>query len=295
MENEPYKMNSNFAACVILYHPKKEDIANISTYSTKVERVYILDNTEGKSNENLFSGIENASYFWDGENKGLSIRLNAACQRAIEDNFDFLLTMDQDSSFLEENIDIYFKDILTFANKETTAIYGLEYDKEYLSVKKDQVTFEKKDHLITSASVMNLKLFSIVGGFDENLFIDGVDIDYCYAAMAKGLDNIQFKNNYFKHSLGEPVRKGSVTSFYLLKKNVRIHSAIRVYYMKRNMLYLEEKYGALFPGFIQKQKKVYQRHIKRCIKYSDTFIKVIKLRNQAISDFKNKKMGKIVL
>jgi len=295
LEKEPYNKESNFAACVILYHPKKEDLANLFTYCSKVEQVYIFDNTEGKSNENLFTEIENSSYFWDGENKGLSIRLNEACQRAIEDNFDYLLTMDQDSSFLEENIDCYFNAILNFKNKETIAIFGLEYDKEYLPVKKDQVIIEKKDHLITSASVMNLKLFPTIGGFDENLFIDGVDIDYCYAAMTKGLDNIQFKNNYFKHSLGEPVRKGSVTSLYLLKKNVRIHSAIRVYYMKRNMLYLEEKYGALFPEFIQKQKKVYQRHIKRCIKYSDSFIKVLKLRNQAISDYKNKKMGKIVL
>lgn len=288
-------MKSNFAACVILYHPKKEDIANISTYCTKVEKLYIFDNTEEKSNENLFVGMDNINYFWDGENKGLSIRLNAACQMAIADKFDYLLTMDQDSSFIEENIDCYFKDVLNFKEKETVAIFGLEYNKEYISVKKNDITFEKKDHLITSASVMNLKLFTTIGGFDENLFIDGVDIDYCYAAMAKGFNNIQFKYNYFKHALGEPVRKGSVTSFYLLKKNVRIHSAIRVYYMKRNMLYLEEKYSKIFPEYIQKQKKVYQRHIKRCIKYSDTFFKVIKLRNQAISDYKNKKMGKIVL
>jgi len=40
---------------------------------------------------------------------------------------------------------------------------------------------------------MNLKAFSIIGGFDENLFIDGVDIDYCYAAMTKGFNNIIFK------------------------------------------------------------------------------------------------------
>jgi rhamnosyltransferase len=287
-------MKNNFAACVILYNPKEEDISNILTYINKVKTVYIFDNTEGKSNENLFQNFENASYFWDNENKGIAIRLNEGCKKAIENGFEYLLTMDQDSSFLEENLDVYFKDILNFSNKEQVAIYNLEYDKEYLSVKKDQVIFEKKDHLITSASVMNLKLFSNIGGFDENLFIDGVDIDYCYAAMAKGFDNIQFKNNYFKHSLGEPVRKGSVTSLYLIKKNVRIHSAIRVYYMKRNMLYLEEKYGAIFPEFIDKQKKIYKRHIKRCIKYSDTFLKVIQYRNKAIADFKNKKMGKFI-
>ncbi|MEC4049898.1 hypothetical protein OX284_010700 [Flavobacterium sp. SUN046] len=288
-------MKSNFAASVILYHPQIEDIANISTYCTKVDKVYIYDNTEDKSNENLFSEMDNVSYFWDGENKGLSVRLNAACNRAISDGFDYLLTMDQDSSFLEENLDCYFNDILNFSNKESVAIYGLVYDKENIAVKRDEVSFIKKDHLITSASVVNLKLFTIIGGFDENLFIDGVDIDYCFAALVKGFDNIEFQNNFFKHSLGEPKRKGSITSFYLYKKNVMIHPPVRVYYMKRNMLYLEAKYGDVLPEIIATQKKAYQRHIKRCVKYSDSFFKTLYMLNLAESDFKNKIMGKITL
>jgi len=286
-------MHTNFAACVILYNPSEDNIKNIDTYLSKVSELYVYDNTETKSNENLFKDYPNVHYYWDGENKGLSIRLNQACERALKSKFDYLLTMDQDSSFLEENIDHYFRDILSYPEKEKVAVYGLEYDKEYKSL--GEVISERKDHLITSATVMNLKLFSEIGGFDENLFIDGVDIDYSYAAMSKGFENIIFKNNYFKHALGEPVRKGSVTSFYLIKKNVRIHSAIRVYYMKRNMLYLEEKYGTVFPEFIKTQKKIYKRHLKRCIKYSDDIFKVLKFRNKAITDFKNKKMGKLLI
>ena len=96
-------MSTNFAACVILYNPKKEDISNISTYANKVKKIYVFDNTEGTNNANYFEGIENVNYFWDNENKGLSIRLNQASRMAIADKFDYLLTMDQDSSFLQEN------------------------------------------------------------------------------------------------------------------------------------------------------------------------------------------------
>ena len=112
-------MSTNFAACVILYHPKKDDITNISTYANKVKKVYVFDNTEGNSHESFFEGIENVNYFWDNENKGISIRLNEACQKAIEDNFEYLMTMDQDSFFSEENIDRYFEDILNFKKKKT--------------------------------------------------------------------------------------------------------------------------------------------------------------------------------
>lgn len=284
-------MKSNFAACVILYHPKKEDIANLFTYCSKVEQVYIFDNTEGKSNENLYIGMENVSYFWDGENKGLSIRLNEACQRAIADNFDYLLTMDQDSSFLEENIDLYFKDILNFKGKEKVAVYGLEYSEN--DINDTTENYIEVDHLITSASVMNLKLYKEIGGFDENLFIDGVDIDYCYSALTKGFKNIKFARNYFIHSLGVRSRRGSVFTLYLIKKNVTVHSSLRIYYMYRNMLYIKNKYENVIPDIIKKFVKNQKHQINKNIKYSNEFFTVLKYKRKAISDFNNKKMGKL--
>ena len=216
-------MSTNFAACVILYNPKKDDINNISTYANKVKKVYVFDNTEGNSNESFFKGIENVSYFWDNENKGISIRLNEACQKAIEENFEYLMTMDQDSSFCEKNIDCYFNDILNFKVKEKVAVYGLEYSIKDINDKTP--TYSEVEHLITSASVLNLKLYTEIGGFDENLFIDGVDIDYCYAALSKGFKNIKFGRNYFNHSLGEPVRRGTIYTLFLFKKNKTIQAS----------------------------------------------------------------------
>ncbi len=291
MEKEPYNMKSNFAACVILYHPKKEDIANISTYSTKVEKVYILDNTEEKSNENLYIGMENVSYFWDGENKGLSVRLNEACKKAIADNFDYLLTMDQDSSFLEENIDRYFKDILNFKGKEKVAVYGLEYSEN--DINDTTENYIEVDHLITSASVINLQLYTEIGGFDENLFIDGVDIDYCYSALSKGFKNIKFARNFFNHSLGVRSRRGSIFTLYLIKKNVSVHSSLRVYYMYRNMLYIKNKYENVIPDIIKKFVKNQKHQVNKNIKYSNEFFTILKYKRKAVDDFNNKKMGKL--
>lgn len=284
-------MKSNFAACVILYHPKKEDVANLFTYCSKVEKVYIFDNTEGKSNENLFIGIENVSYFWDGENKGLSSRLNEACQRAIADNFEYLLTMDQDSSFLEENIDGYFKDILNFKGKEKVAVYGLEYSKNDINDTTEK--YIEVDHLITSASVMNLNLYKEIGGFDENLFIDGVDIDYCYSALTKGFKSIKFARNFFNHALGVRSRRGSIFTLYLIKKNVYVHSSLRVYYMYRNMLYIKNKYENIIPDIIKKFVKNQKHQVNKNIKYSNEFFTILKYKRKAVDDFNNKKMGKI--
>jgi rhamnosyltransferase len=284
-------MKDNFAACVILYNPKKEDIANIQTYLNKVEKVYVFDNTEQRSNEKLFQNIENVSYFWDNENKGLPIRLNDACKKAISDNFDYLLTMDQDSSFSDENLDLYFKAILDFNSKEKVAVYGLEYSVNDINDKTPE--FCEVDHLITSASVMNLKLFNEIGGFDENLFIDGVDIDYCYSALSKGFKNIKFGRISFNHSLGIREKRGSIFTFYLFKKQVAVHSTLRVYYMFRNMLYIKNKFENTLPEIIQKFVKNQQHHINKNIKYSNEFLTILKYKRKAINDFKKNKMGKI--
>ncbi len=285
-------MKKIIAGCVILYNPKKEDLENLKTYSDKVNVLYVYDNTENKSNEPYFENFTNVQYFSDLENKGLSIRLNQACRLAINDGYEYLLTMDQDSSFDEKNIDLYFDSISNFENKEKVAIFGTEYNIN--EIKHNYPYFLEIDHVITSGAIMNLNLFDKIGGFDENLFIDCVDIDYCYAALKKNLFVIKFTNIYFKHSLGEPVLRTSNFSFSRKKKCRTIHSNIRIYYMYRNSLFLEKKYGIIFPEYIAALKKRTRKAIKNNIKYSNKIFNIFIFCLRAKRDFINNRMGKLI-
>lgn len=284
-------MKNIISGCVILYNPKIEDLENVKTYVSKVSRLYVYDNSEKKSNENFFVDFENVKYFWEADNKGLSIRLNQACKQAIKDGYEYLLTMDQDSYFEEKNINQYFESIFNFKNKENVAVYGLEYNEN--DIKNVVPYFEEKDHLITSASVINLKLYDKIGGFDENLFIDCVDIDYCYAALINGFRNIKFTTLIFQHSLGEPVAKASNFSLNRKKKDRNIHSNTRIYYMYRNALFLEKKYKNELPIYISELKKRTKKAIKNNFKYTVYFFNLIQLCFKAKSDFRNNRMGKI--
>ena len=80
------------AACVLLYHPKENDLKNKLSYLSKVDKLYIYDNTENKKTIIHFENLNKIVYFSDCENKGLFIRLNQACKQAISDGFDFLMT-----------------------------------------------------------------------------------------------------------------------------------------------------------------------------------------------------------
>lgn len=289
------KKQMKIAACVILYHPKKKDLNNILSYLPIVDKLYIYDNSENIKTILPFEDQEKIVCIADAENKGLSYRLNQACNMAIADDFEFLMTMDQDSYFIKENLIQYFEDIKNYSNIDTVGSFGLEYSTEpKITVPKD-IFPQEVGLLITSASVLNLNNYKKIGGFDENLFIDGVDYDYCFASLKMGLKNILFKHNFFNHSFGEKTKSASIKTLYLIKKEKQLHSPIRMYYIKRNMLYLEKKYGTLFPEFILKMKNRYSSQINSNLLYSKKTYRILKFIHKAKNDFKNNKMGKIEL
>jgi len=280
------------AACVILYNPTITDVTNMFTYTDNVGKLYIMDNSEKDSHENLLHNIHNYEYFYKAENFGIAHQLNNACKKAIEDGFDLLLTMDQDSFFSDTNLKNYIDQVSKFETIDSVATFGLEYNSNDLDLVKKYI---EVDHVITSGCIVNLKLFEKIGGFDDNLFIDYVDTEYCYNALSKGYTNIRFTNVLLNHSLGEIKKRKALSSFYLKSKRRTIHSNIRIYYMWRNLLYMEKKYGKLFPKYIQTLKKRQKKYIFRCINYSDNAWEAIKMYLKATKDFKNNKMGKIKL
>src|SRR5690606_22933163 len=106
--------------------------------------------------------------------------------------------------------------------------------------------------IITSGTLLNLKSFVHVGKFDERLFIDGVDDEYCFRLQKSGYKVIQFENILLNHRLGKEVQ---VRNFGVGRKVTRnVFSAIRLYYMVRNYHLILKEYGKQFPG---QRKKYY--------------------------------------
>jgi len=101
---------------------------------------------------------------------------------------------------------------------------------------------EEREWLVTSGSLLDLNVFKEIGEFDENLFIDYVDTDYCIRLRKSGYKLIQFARPIMMHSLG--ITKDTLGySFYE-------HSPIRNYYIFRNKLYILTKYFSMKRLFI---------------------------------------------
>lgn len=282
------------AAAVILYHFDEKEIRNIQTYYPFVDKLYVFDNTETASPLSAaFTAMPKLEYYHDAENKGIARRLNAAATLARKDGFEWLLTMDQDSSFDEEALVNYLQCVENYPAKEKVAMFGILYERHRVSLPVQVAKPVDTASLITSGALINLALFEPIGGFDEALFIDHVDHEYCLRARTKGYSTILLENICLNHEMGKEVFRSSIKTLFLVKKKKRLHSPLRCYYMYRNLLYLEEKYKKIDPAFLKFVRRNVFTHVMRFIYYGRNTPKTIQYMLAAARDFRQKRMGRI--
>lgn len=284
-------MKEKLAASVILYNPQPSTWKNIMTYLPFVDKLYVLDNSSQSYENELIAAVKDANkieYLSKNENLGISIQLNIACKKAMADGYDWLLTMDQDSYFDLEKMEEYLNCITSFPHFEKIGIFGFVQTKEPQAI---GCTFDYTLNLITSGSIVNLTAYKETQGFDEQLFIDAVDQDFCYQCVQLGYKLVKFKNIVFHHSLGEVKNFRSLKSGKMTSRS--LHSPIRLYYMIRNFKYMQKKYPEqeFAQDILATKKDIYIR-IKNNLLYGNQRMQVLKSIQKAFADFRNNKMGK---
>lgn len=279
------------AGTVILYHPDAEAIKNITSWLPQVDALYVFDNTEtpNPAIQQQLKALPKTIYINDAENKGIAARLNQAAHMAASNNYNWLLTMDQDSYFDAGVLDDYKNCIDNFNNKGNVAMFGVEFEHAQ-ATQSGQCMAIQLNHLITSGSIINIAAFTTVGGFDERYFIDCVDTEYCFRAITKGFKIVKFSNIWLQHSLGKVTMHRSLLTFKLTPRT--FHSPIRIYYMVRNFLQLSADYNNKFSADVAVIKKSILIRIKNIMLYSGARFKLPAYLLKAYNDFNRKRFGK---
>lgn len=231
--------NFNICGVVILYHPGDYIIDNISSYLSGLERLYVFDNSE-RYNRKLIEEIkrmEGVDYISNDGNMGIAYTLNAAIKKAKSEGYNWILTMDQDSSFKEGD----FSKFRSWLDEHDTSEVGI------LSPLHSIEEFETKEYLhfttMTSGNLLNISVYDRVGPFDEKLFIDEVDAEYCLRLNMNGYKIIRFYDIILVHALGEL----KIVDFKIKKIWASNHNPVRRYYITRNRLYVWTKYFKFYP------------------------------------------------
>ena len=260
-------MNS-IASVTIWYNPQNMTSPTaaeaVNTYASHMGKAYIVDNSDTDNSE-LAALIPNSVYIPNHKNLGIATALNQGCESAKKDGFEWCMTMDQDSYFSQEQLIKYlsfFKDnflldssIKSFAPSQNEIgknilPFSTKIRKRFLSpikhliFKKTQnnnsITISDKifvDRIMTSANIIHLNTWAEIGKFDDILFIDEVDHDFCIRLILSNFKILKSNTCFVNHTLGQTKR-----TFF---PKVQYESDFRLFYIFRNIMIEKNRFGKI--------------------------------------------------
>jgi len=234
------------SSTVVVYNPDEQVFLNIETFINGVDILYIIDNSD-KPNENIiekFKELDKTKYISNNGNLGVAYALNIAVKESISNGYDFLLTMDQDSTpdvKMLENMKCFIKENNV---SDIGIIAPVQIFLEGQKINNNKL-YEELDMTMTSGNLVNLKILSTIDGFMNDLFIDQIDHEYCLRLRSKGFRVLQLNNAILYHKLGDTKHVNLIVT----KKMFISHNPIRIYYLFRNGFYVNKLYKSQFPNF----------------------------------------------
>ncbi|HEL2057435.1 TPA: glycosyltransferase [Streptococcus suis] len=223
-------------AGIVTFNPNLKRLkANVSAVRSQVEDLIIVDNGSENLSEirEYFSDITIIPFY---TNKGIASALNYIGQYAIENSFEWFLTLDQDTEVVENLISLY----KTYLDLPKAGIISSQYQDINEPIHEFQgEEYSIVDDVITSAALMNTRVFSVSNRFDEWMFIDLVDFDINREINRLGYQIYKINQLGFYHEIGTK-QKIEIFGKKIYPKN---HSPFRKYYIYRNTIYMLKKYG----------------------------------------------------
>lgn len=232
---------------VVLYEPDNKEIENILDYYDSVDKVYILDNSM-KNREKIVNDIlsENCEhietrvkYIHFHKNIGLCKALNYGMRLAIEESFEWALIMDADSTFNTNVVSVYKEYIREHDCNDIGILSPV-----HLYDRKRERQFEGSRDVpwaMTSGCFYNINVFWKFNGFKEELFVDGLDLDYCYKITRNGYRVVELADARLNHFPGET----RTLNFAGIEIKYGIASPWRYYMQSRAIVWLILEYHSI--------------------------------------------------
>jgi len=213
--------------------------------------VIIVDN--GSSNIDdlrlLIASCRNCFLIENSTNQGIAYAQNIGIKKAIQNNAEYILFFDQDSS-VESNFVQHLYEDYNAVKEQNIPIAAIgprfideRYNFYYPGLKLNNIGLIDKfdvSHikdpceasvLISSGTLVSIDALKEIGLMREEFFIDFVDTEWCFRALSKGYKIYISKKAFMKHSIGDDVVR-------IFNFNIPVHSAFRRYYRVRNLFFM---------------------------------------------------------
>lgn len=276
-----------YAIGIVTYQPelsRLSDNLRAAFASMMVSRVIIYDNhSDNCETIRQLTALDSHCLLMEGdENRGIAYALNALCQKAVDEGCDWILTLDQDSvipkGLLEEfNHYIDQDDLGIICPGIIDRNMGREYTRQTSGT-------EYIRQCITAGNMVRLKAWQKIGGYSEELFIDGVDFDFCMKMGEAGFKILRTNNVCLLQEVGHG-RKIPLPFHHQM--SALNHSPQRLYYIARNYLYIGRRHHQWWHWAIEVAKRMF---IVAC--FEDNRREKLRAMFLGIRHYRQGKMGK---
>lgn len=233
------------AAGIVLYNPDEGRLRqNIEAILPQVDALYIVDNAsqDAEAIDRLLAAYGLTAQR-NATNAGIAAALNQLMLQGESMQMDWVLTLDQDSVCPPDLIST----MRPFAKSQEQAgiicpvIVDRSFGMEHAPSNAEDATSVQE--CITSASLTRVMAWRQTGGFDERLFIDAVDTDFCLTLHEHGWQVLRINSLHLLHEIGHAATCHTLFGRTYIAFN---HAPVRYYYIARNMVFLSRKH----PGFL---------------------------------------------
>lgn len=228
-------------AVVVTHQPSDDLKHHLCALREQVDLLVVIDN--GSTNRALVAHATHSSgcqLIQNPVNLGVAAALSQAARLAQGGGFAWLATFDQDSLILPKTIEGLLALYERHPQRQMIGVMALGHrdratGRDYhhrLDILVETPEWRSVRSTITSGSLVRVSLFEQIGLFDDGLFIDAVDHEFCLRMRKRGWLVIEGKNYVLEHSIGTATEH----RLFGLRFVCTHHSAVRRYYMTRNQL-----------------------------------------------------------
>jgi rhamnosyltransferase len=245
-----FMYENNIASIMVTYNPEADVVRNAKAITKSCKELIVIDNgskSEALKNVQLLENETNITVIFNKQNMGLGYALNQGIQYILNSQelkqVEWIATFDQDSKvdnrYFEGMLSAYEK----FQNKEIAAILAPNWVEQKITSSEQSISnstelLQEQKTVITSGSLVKKKVFSEIGLFEEDYFIDFLDHEFCLRARSKGYKIFIVPDVSMVHNLGNTEQHKLLGSTVMATN----HNFIRRYYITRNRIYTYRKF-----------------------------------------------------
>jgi rhamnosyltransferase len=264
-EKLPHK-REEVCAVIVTYNPGSGVVSTYRSIVGQVSRIIIVDNGSDDATLDVlrklqFGQPEVTELILNRTNIGVASALNQGVERAVALGFPWVLTMDHDSVADPNMVENLIRCWTEHPERNLVKIVAARYfdiNSDFLPhfpiykglwpklrIFTPQESVIETMDIITSGNLVRVDVFRDVGFFNEELFIDAVDIEFCMRLANAGYKIVVSRDALLKHQLGNATT-GSILGRKIITLN---HSPLRRYYIARNRIYTIKRFFLEYPSF----------------------------------------------